>query len=64
MFWNLEREEIMKLNIVLAILAYTGLLVVGFYAGQTHNFILGLSLGFFVSSLAIYFSNYYGEEKI
>ena len=49
----------MKLNIVLAILAYSGLLVAGFYAGQTHNFILGLSLGFFVSSLAMYFVNYF-----
>lgn len=47
----------MKLNIVLAIIGYLGLVVAGFYAGTTHHFILGLSLGFFVSSLAMFFSN-------
>ncbi len=53
----------MKLNIVLAILGYIGLVAAGFYAGQTHNFIIGLSVGFFISSLALYFQNYYGGKK-
>lgn len=52
----------MKLNIVLAILGYIGILVAGFYAGKTHNFILGLSLGFFMSSLAMYFEKYFYDK--
>lgn len=53
----------MKLNIVLAIMGYIGLIAAGFYAGTTSNFIVGLSLGFFISSIAIFFQDYYRRKK-